>query len=143
MLGTYTHILVEADGQIKAALKGNPEQFGVEGAIALDSATEFDPSVTYFDGKNLVDMGPKPTERSVFDYSVKKWIEPPLSDYEIDLSWVAFRIERDRLLAASDWTQVPDAPVDHTAWAAYRQELRDLPAKTDDPLNPVWPTPPN
>lgn len=37
------------------------------------------------------------------------------------------RAERDRLLSASDWTQVLDAPVDRTAWATYRQALRDLP----------------
>jgi len=29
-----------------------------------------------------------------------------------------------------------------TAWATYRQALRDLPANTADPLNPVWPTRP-
>ena len=49
------------------------------------------------------------------------------------------RRERNRLLAESDWTQQPDAPVDSKAWAAYRQELRDLPANTEDPENPVWP----
>ena len=36
------------------------------------------------------------------------------------------RAERNRLLAASDWTQVLDAPVDRTAWATYRQQLRDI-----------------
>lgn len=35
---------------------------------------------------------------------------------------------RDRLLAASDWTQLPDAPVDKVAWATYRQNLRDFPS---------------
>jgi len=38
------------------------------------------------------------------------------------------RIHRDRLLAESDWTQLPDAPVDRAAWAKYRQALRDFPA---------------
>ena len=40
------------------------------------------------------------------------------------------RDERDRLLAESDWTQVPDAVnagADQDAWAAYRQQLRQLP----------------
>ena len=37
------------------------------------------------------------------------------------------RMHRNRLLAASDWTQVADAPVDKAAWAAYRQALRDFP----------------
>lgn len=52
------------------------------------------------------------------------------------------RFLRNQKLSASDWTQVPDAPVDQAAWAAYRQALRDLPDKTTDPANPVWPTPP-
>jgi len=52
------------------------------------------------------------------------------------------REERKRLLVESDWTQVNDAPVDRDAWAEYRQALRDLPANTVDPENPVWPTPP-
>lgn len=53
----------------------------------------------------------------------------------------AFRHERNARLSASDWTQLPDAPVDQVAWAAYRSALRELP-ETTDPLNPVWPTPP-
>ena len=38
------------------------------------------------------------------------------------------RNHRDRLLKESDWTQLPDAPVDQQAWATYRQTLRDFPA---------------
>ena len=36
------------------------------------------------------------------------------------------RTKRNTLLAESDWTQVADAPVDATAWATYRQGLRDI-----------------
>jgi len=38
------------------------------------------------------------------------------------------RQHRDRLLKESDWTQLPDAPVDREQWATYRQALRDFPA---------------
>jgi hypothetical protein len=38
------------------------------------------------------------------------------------------RLQRDRLLAASDWAMATDAPTDKTAWATYRQALRDFPA---------------
>ena len=38
------------------------------------------------------------------------------------------RIQRDRLLSESDWAMMPDAPTDKTAWATYRQALRDFPA---------------
>ncbi len=53
----------------------------------------------------------------------------------------ALRIERDALLAASDWVMLPDAPLTDTqraSWREYRQALRDLP----DTPEPVWPTPP-
>jgi hypothetical protein len=53
------------------------------------------------------------------------------------------RTQRDRLLAASDWTQVADAPVDRAAWAEYRQALRDVPEQAGFPENVVWPTKPN
>lgn len=54
----------------------------------------------------------------------------------------AARQQRNALLAASDWTQVADAPVDQAAWAAYRQALRDLPANTADFPNVTWPVAP-
>lgn len=60
----------------------------------------------------------------------------------ISKAWIELRNTRSGLLSESDWTQVPDAPVDQQAWAAYRQALRDLPANTEDPRNPQWPTPP-
>lgn len=56
--------------------------------------------------------------------------------------WPDLRAKRDALLAESDWTQLPDAPVDAKAWAVYRQALRDLPENTTDPADPVWPVNP-
>jgi len=51
------------------------------------------------------------------------------------------RERRNAALAASDWTQMPDAPLtekQRAAWAAYRQKLRDLPAGK----SPELPAPP-
>lgn len=57
--------------------------------------------------------------------------------------WIErMRLQRDNLLAASDWSQLPDAPVDKTAWAAYRQALRDLPATWQPGPTVTFPTPP-
>lgn len=59
--------------------------------------------------------------------------------------WAALRAERNRRIAACDWTQMPDAPLtdaQRKAWAAHRQALRDLPKATKDPAAPVWPKPP-
>lgn len=52
------------------------------------------------------------------------------------------RLVRGYLLAASDWTQVADAPVDAAAWAAYRQALRDVPQQAGFPDNITWPEEP-
>lgn len=49
----------------------------------------------------------------------------------------ATRDQRNELLRESDWTQLPDAPVDQQRWAIYRQQLRDL-----DMTSPVWPEQP-
>jgi len=56
--------------------------------------------------------------RSVFDNG----------DIPEEWLWERVRIQRDRLLAASDWAMVSDAPTNKEAWAAYRQALRDFPA---------------
>ena len=52
------------------------------------------------------------------------------------------RERRDLLLARSDWTQLPDAPVDAAAWATYRQALRDVPQQDGFPASVAWPTQP-
>lgn len=52
---------------------------------------------------------------------------------------------RNRLLTESDWTQMPDAPLDdetRAAWAVYRQALRDIPQTTDEPDDVIWPAQP-
>lgn len=81
-------------------------------------------------------------------YLIIKGQAVPIDPKEIELkeisrAWVELRKIRSGLLSESDWTQVPDAPVDQVAWAAYRQELRDLPENTADPRQVVWPTPPS
>lgn len=47
---------------------------------------------------------------------------------DLEILTARMRHQRNRLLAECDWTQLPDAQVDRQAWAAYRQQLRDLPS---------------
>jgi hypothetical protein len=63
-----------------------------------------------------------------------KFIDPELA--------ASVRTERDALLAACDWTQVADAPVDQPAWAVYRQALRDVTAQSGFPDAVDWPAKP-
>lgn len=52
------------------------------------------------------------------------------------------RLKRNTKLAESDWTQVADSPVDKSAWAVYRQALRDISAQAGFPWGVVWPEQP-
>jgi hypothetical protein len=52
------------------------------------------------------------------------------------------RQQRNELLSACDWTQLPDSPADHEAWATYRQELRDVTAQEGFPWDVTWPEAP-
>lgn len=55
----------------------------------------------------------------------------------------AIRAWRNRELAASDWTQLPDVDLANKSdWAVYRQELRDMMNKGVPPKEIVFPTPP-
>ena len=57
-------------------------------------------------------------------------------------AWTALRTERNARLAASDWTQLVDARLSaekKSAWADYRQALRDLPDSITDPTHVTWP----
>lgn len=56
--------------------------------------------------------------------------------------WEQIKLWRNVELAKTDFTQLPDAPVDKEAWAEYRQALRDLPQQdvsADKAIFPVKP----
>jgi hypothetical protein len=57
------------------------------------------------------------------------FFNPLRPDATDEQKWGQIKSWRNAQLAASDWTQLPDAPVDKAAWATYRQALRDLPAQ--------------
>jgi hypothetical protein len=87
-----------------------------------------------YDGLVWLDQGEPPTLIEC---------EAAWKEIEHDYLLRPIRTKRDALLAASDWTQTSDAPVDSKAWAKYRQALRDLPELITDPTQPItWPTPP-
>lgn len=73
------------------------------------------------------------------------WVEQwELADYtaeDTEAQWSAIRSDRNKRLADSDWTQLPDAPIGAEEWALYRQSLRDITAQSD-PFNIVWPPSP-
>ena len=60
-------------------------------------------------------------------------------------TWDSIRATRDQILKDTDWTMTTGASVDQAQWAAYRQNIRDIPqtysGKTPDDV--VWPTQPS
>lgn len=79
--------------------------------------------------------------------------KPPKEEFEAKLQelidaqpWKELRADRNKRIAQTDYLFTSDYP--HTtpeakqAWLDYRQALRDLPANTTDPENPVWPVAP-
>lgn len=69
--------------------------------------------------------------------------EADIAAASVDFSFVI--AQRNALLASSDWTQLPDSPFtteQKTAWATYRQELRDMPESFTTVDAVVWPTAP-
>ena len=98
----------------------------------------------------------QPYDSWTYDEETNEWVPPvakPDDDAEWDedsQEWIPgpevlardARATRDRLLRDSDWTQVPDAPVDQQAWAEYRQALRDVPQQAGFPTDIDWPTKP-
>ena len=66
---------------------------------------------------------------------------PPPSDEELAAQ---VRAERNRRLAQTDWTQLPDVPqATRERWAEYRQALRDITLQDGFPAAVQWPEPPN
>jgi len=102
------------------------------------------PRVKMIGGKNVPLTDEEEAQRDAEDqaYLDKKvaWAEEkPARDM------AELRAERNTKLVDSDWTQYNDSPLTDEVkaeWTVHRQALRDLPANTDDPANPTWPTPP-
>lgn len=133
----YT-VYIEATGQIVGVFQTN------DISIQLKTGQGYVEGV-YNDGQYYIENGIavampiKPNGFVVFDYETKSWIPDTgqASAYVLNL--------RLDLLSTSDWTQIPNNPLTsakQAEWAAYRQELRDIPEQSGYPLNVVWPVAP-
>jgi hypothetical protein len=71
---------------------------------------------------------------------ITPYVAPIISDADLAEQ---IRLQRNGLLAASDWTQLPDVPQTiKDTWATYRKELRDITLQSEFPREVVWPTKP-
>ncbi len=68
---------------------------------------------------------------------------PIYPDATNEQKWEQIKLWRNAELSRTDWTQIADAPTDKTAWATYRQALRDLPAQGGNADNATIPSAPS
>ena len=84
------------------------------------------------------------TEEMPIPDDLKDLDEAQIAKVIADSKLADLRAERTRRLAETDWTQNPDVPeATKTAWATYRQALRDITITQQDLNGCEWPTPPS
>ena len=93
------------------------------------------------------DVGDRPDK--VLTRAEKEAIAAEWNDYETNTKPAValndLRLVRDAKLAETDWTQSNDSPLsdsDKTAWATYRQSLRDITDSATSLEDVTWPTKP-
>jgi hypothetical protein len=115
-----------------------------------------DEAVSFFTNERVSKMKTESTDDwylSVWDTLVINE-KPPKEEFEAKLQELInaqplkeLRTKRNTLLDQTDRYATLDYPHSNTvvqqSWFDYRQALRDLPANTEDPANPVWPTRPD
>ena len=74
-----------------------------------------------------------------------EWAKTNTTEEADGLSWNDIRLKRDGILKETDWTMTTGSSVDQAQWAAYRQNLRDIPQTYKDktPDDVVWPSQPS
>jgi hypothetical protein len=120
-------------------------------------------------GADIVLEGPQATGGTVYQYSQRAGVEqldgkwytkhilgPIFTDGETTAveqetaykarkdaeRTASVRTQRTQKLSDSDWTQIADSTADKTAWATYRQALRDITGQAGFPWTVTWPDAP-
>lgn len=91
-------------------------------------------------------LPPSPNPNYSYNIISKQWEDARSEQQKYDDAVRPIIFQRNQLLSASDWTQIPGNPLtaeQQAAWATYRQELRDITAQSGYPFNVIWPTPPS
>jgi hypothetical protein len=95
----------------------------------------------YVKDGELITYPERPSNEYQFDFILEQWVDTKTDEIRAQEALEALRRERNIKLAMSDWTQLPDSPLNEeqkVAWAEYRQALRDI-----TETNAEWPIQPN
>jgi hypothetical protein len=130
-----------ATGQIEKIVSSSNDELAIHFDSKISGCIEgqYSDIEFYIKDKKPVKILASPSEHHTFDFVQKKWVDTRTTEDQ----WEEVRYQRTKLLTKTDWTQLPDVPLDtKEAWSVYRQSLRDV-TDQEDPLNIVWPTPPS
>ena len=106
----------------------------------FDSKSDADAHVVSFGGKVVEGLDDNLAYWDVSGDSPTKDTDQLAADETVN-KWAALRSERNERLAETDHHALSDTTLADNM-KTYRQSLRDLPASTDDPTDPTWPTKP-
>jgi hypothetical protein len=101
---------------------------------------------SFIKNNKLKPLSSKPSNYHIWNLETEQWEEP--ENYQQLLFNEAaskVKLERQRLLTATDWTDTVSASTrleNYNAWQFYRQQLRDITKQEGYPFNVIWPTQP-
>jgi hypothetical protein len=141
---TYT-IYNTTNGEIKRVVSTrlSPEtQLSQDESYVLGTVPDESRMVEFYvKNSQFVERIPPPSLYHVWENEA--WAETRSIEQIIESAARQARVKRNTLLASSDWTQLPDVPLEtKEAWAVYRQALRDITSQSGFPTDIVWPTRP-
>lgn len=129
------YIAYSENGRILKTGICNDSDFNKQGPNVIEGVA--DDSTQYVDRGQIVDMPTKPDGEAYFDFDKKQWV----LDHQAQKDAVGMM--RARLLAETDWTQLPDVPdAIKVKWVNYRQQLRDITTQDGYPFEIMWPDKP-
>jgi len=124
---------------VSTARKLNEEEIKANLALHPKGKHLVDASVESLSGYFITangKVGVKPEQPdSAHIWEDRKWV------LKADLQAKAIVFKRNKLLANSDWTQLPDVTTSKK-WVTYRQTLRDITVQTGFPNKVIWPATP-
>ena len=140
-----TLVFIRSNGLISHTLKTAIEDDFLDGTfddegLFIKEVPGLDLSGKYWKSTGWTDLPPQPDAHH--RWSGVAWV------FKKDECIEQAKDSRNSLLAACDWTVLPDSPLSaekQAEWQTYRQVLRDLPAGLSNITNAagvVWPTSP-
>ena len=134
------YVIEDSTGKIAQSvdtLDSHAEHYERDGCSVIVTRELVDIAKTYVVAGAFVAIPEKPSEFHTWDWPTLEWIQ------DRALAEKSVRAKRQSLLTASDWTQLPDVPLEtKAAWATYRQALRDITDQAGFPFDVVWPVAP-